>query len=39
MRLREFRSELWLPLPQAQLFPFFADALRKRFATRQPTTP
>lgn len=26
MRLREFQSELWLPLPPEQLFPFFADA-------------
>jgi ligand-binding SRPBCC domain-containing protein len=26
MRLREFQSELWLPLPPAELFPFFADA-------------
>ena len=26
MRVREFRSELWLPLPPEELFPFFADA-------------
>ncbi len=26
MRVREFHSELWLPLPPEQLFPFFADA-------------
>jgi len=26
MKMREFRSELWLPLPPARLFPFFADA-------------
>jgi ligand-binding SRPBCC domain-containing protein len=26
MRVREFQSELWLPLPPAELFPFFADA-------------
>ena len=26
MRIREFQSELWLPLPPAELFPFFADA-------------
>lgn len=26
MRLREFQSELWLPLPPGELFPFFADA-------------
>jgi hypothetical protein len=26
VRIREFRSELWLPLPPEELFPFFADA-------------
>lgn len=26
MRIREFKSELWLPLPPEELFPFFADA-------------
>ena len=26
MRLREFQSELWLPIPPEELFPFFADA-------------
>ena len=26
MRLREFSAELWLPVPPAGLFPFFADA-------------
>ena len=26
MRVHEFHTELWLPLPPAQLFPFFADA-------------
>ena len=26
MRVREFQSELWLPLPPEELFPFFADA-------------
>ncbi len=26
MRIREFQSELWLPLPPEKLFPFFADA-------------
>lgn len=26
MRVREFQSEIWLPLPPDQLFPFFADA-------------
>jgi len=26
MRLREYQTELWLPLPPEELFPFFADA-------------
>ncbi len=26
MKIREFRCELWLPLPPEELFPFFADA-------------
>jgi len=26
MKIREFQSELWLPLPPEDLFPFFADA-------------
>ncbi len=26
MHVREFQSELWLPLSPAELFPFFADA-------------
>ncbi len=26
MTIREFKSELWLPLPPAGLFPFFGDA-------------
>lgn len=26
MKIREFESELWLPLPPEKLFPFFADA-------------
>lgn len=26
MRVREFQSEIWLPLPPAELFPFFCDA-------------
>ena len=26
MRIREFHSELWLPLPPAELFEFFGDA-------------
>jgi len=26
MRIREFRCEIWLPLPPEELFPFFADA-------------
>ena len=26
MKIREFQTELWLPLPPNELFPFFADA-------------
>ena len=26
MRVREFRAELWLPLPPEEVFPFFSDA-------------
>jgi ligand-binding SRPBCC domain-containing protein len=26
MKVREFKTELWLPLPPEALFPFFADA-------------
>jgi ligand-binding SRPBCC domain-containing protein len=26
MRVREFQAEVWLPVPPAELFPFFADA-------------
>jgi len=26
MKIREFQSELWLPFPPGELFPFFADA-------------
>jgi ligand-binding SRPBCC domain-containing protein len=26
MRIREFSSEIWLPRPPEQIFPFFADA-------------
>jgi ligand-binding SRPBCC domain-containing protein len=26
MKLREFQTELWLPLPPEELFPFFADS-------------
>ncbi len=26
MKVREFKAELWLPLPPAELFPFFGDA-------------
>ncbi|NBV24454.1 MAG: CDP-paratose 2-epimerase [Proteobacteria bacterium] len=25
MRIHEFRTELWLPLPPAEVFPFFSD--------------
>jgi hypothetical protein len=33
MRVREFSTELWLPLPPEKLFPFFADA------SNRPTKP
>ncbi|HVY71328.1 MAG TPA: SRPBCC family protein [Verrucomicrobiae bacterium] len=26
MRVREFKTQLWLPLPPEKIFPFFADA-------------
>jgi ligand-binding SRPBCC domain-containing protein len=26
MKVREFKTELWLPLPPEEVFPFFADA-------------
>lgn len=26
MKIREFKTELWLPLPPEKVFPFFADA-------------
>jgi ligand-binding SRPBCC domain-containing protein len=26
MKIREFQTELWLPIPPEELFPFFADA-------------
>jgi len=34
MRVHEFQTELWLPLPPEQVFPFFADA-----ANLQALTP
>lgn len=34
MKIHEFKSELWLPLPPDKLFPFFADA-----ANLQTLTP
>jgi ligand-binding SRPBCC domain-containing protein len=27
MKIREFKNEIWLPLPPKHVFPFFADAL------------
>ncbi len=26
MTVREFKAELWLPLPPTEVFPFFGDA-------------
>jgi len=33
MRIHEFRSELWLPLPPTEVFPFFADAMNLQTIT------
>ena len=33
MRVREFKTELWLPPPPEKIFPFFADALNLEILT------
>jgi len=33
MRIREYQTELWLPLPPEKIFPFFADALNLEVLT------
>ena len=33
MRVREFRSEIWLPMPPDEIFPFFADAANLEILT------